>query len=541
MKKIYNKFLSAAIFFVGATTLTGCIDETEPTDVATVDQIAQSSAATEAIALAMPAYFNHTTDSWIDMGHCYFGYPAIMHIRDIMTGDACHNQSSYSHWRAWEENFYLGQDGSRAQYVWNFYYGFIQSANNTIGAVPDEEGAIASVLGYKGAGYAFRALAYLDLAQMYEWLPNDQTSSTNADGNNIAGLTVPIVTESMSEADARENPRASHDDMAAFILSDLDNAERLIPNLTNTNGNTLPTLAAVYGLKARYYLWLENYSKAQEYARKAINETSTNVLTQAQALDPIAGFNTASQFMWASQLTKEDRAVTSGIINWASWLTNQTTFGYTGGATGLYVEIDRNLYDRIGDTDWRKLEFKGPDGSPLNSQISYLNASDANDLPAYASVKFRPGQGNTSDYATGASVAIPIMRVEEMYFIEAEAAAHQNAAQGLELLTSFMQNYRNPQYSTKAATVDEVVDEIIAQKRIELWCEGVVFFDFKRLNMSVTRGYAGSNHYDLTRFNTNGRPAWMNFVIVQTEGNNNSAVKGYNNPDPSDAYTPVTE
>ena len=31
----------------------------------------------------------------------------------------------------------------------------------------------------------------------------------------------------------------------------------------------------------------------------------------------------------------------------------------------------------------------------------------------------------------------------------------------------------------------------------------------------------------------------MNICIVSTEENNNSAVKGYNNPDPSDLYTPV--
>ena len=29
----------------------------------------------------------------------------------------------------------------------------------------------------------------------------------------------------------------------------------------------------------------------------------------------------------------------------------------------------------------------------------------------------------------------------------------------------------------------------------------------------------------------------MNYVIVQTEGNNNSAVKSFNNPNPSGCYT----
>ena len=102
-----------------------------------------------------------------------------------------------------------------------------------------------------------------------------------------------------------------------------------------------------------------------------------------------------------------------------------------------------------------------------------------------------------------------------------------------------MKNYRDAKYVCKANSKDALVDEIVFQKRVELWGEGQTFFDIKRLNYSVTRGYAGTNFYPLCRFNTNGRPAWMNFVIVQTEENNNAAVNGWNNPDPSDKYTPV--
>ena len=54
--------------------------------------------------------------------------------------------------------------------------------------------------------------------------------------------------------------------------------------------------------------------------------------------------------------------------------------------------------------------------------------------------------------------------------------------------------------------------------------------------MSVTRGYEGTNFTDAARFNTNGRPAWMNICIVQTEKNNNSALVGYENPDPTALY-----
>ena len=40
-------------------------------------------------------------------------------------------------------------------------------------------------------------------------------------------------------------------------------------------------------------------------------------------------------------------------------------------------------------------------------------------------------------------------------------------------------------------------------------------------------------------YNTNGRPAWMNFVFVQSEGLNNAGVDKFNNPNSAALYTPV--
>ena len=132
------------------------------------------------------------------------------------------------------------------------------------------------------------------------------------------------------------------------------------------------------------------------------------------------------------------------------------------------------------------------------------------------------------------------MRVEEMYFIEAEAAAHQNAEKGKELLEKFMKTYRNKTYSCSKTDQDDVIEEIVFQKRVELWGEGLTFFDIKRLNYSVERGYLGTNFGAGTRFNTQGRPAWMNFTIYRTEAEDNPALEGWNNPNPTSAYSEWT-
>lgn len=513
--------------------MTGCIDETFPTNVATSDQLSSSAKATEALLWAMPAYTNKfNVFAVVPSNDAYafdWGYGSIMHIRDVMTEDFAVISHGYDWYQAWEYNMQQGENYLRPQYIWNYYWKFVQTANNMIGTL-EPETATDVQLGYLGAGYAFRAFIYLDMARMFEFLENDKTNAVNAAGNNVKGLTVPIVKEGMTEAEARNNPRATREQMAEFILDDLNKAEEYIAKLTATE-KTLPHLDVVYGLKARYYMWLENYPEAKNYAEKAIAATSVRPMSQDAWLSTTKGFNDISAGMWGSQMQSEDDVVKSGILNWTAWMSNEAVYGYCG--AGPFNMISSSLYNRINDTDFRKLAWKAPEGGALEGQNTYISEAQFEKIPDYGSLKFRPAEGNGDVSNIGSASAYPLMRVEEMYFIVAEAAAHQNAAEGKAQLESFMQTYRDANYVCSA---NDIIDEIILQKRIEFWGEGITFFDIKRLNMSVTRGYEGTNFADAARFNTNGRPAWMNICIVQTEKNNNSALVGYENPDPTALY-----
>ena len=521
-----------------AGTLTGCMDEIEVTQVATEGQVSGSTTATEALVQAMPASFNSVDNGLLNTNnwHGAFGYGSQMYQRDLMTGDLALVGDYSSHFNSFSRNQNLGEDYIFAGYVWSYYYGFILTANNVISGV-DPETATSAQLGYLGAGYAFRAFCYLDLARMLEFLPNDIfPDGKNSDGNVVTNLTVPIVEAGMSEEDARNNPRATRQEMYDFILGDLDKAEEYIVNIQSTNGKTLPDLACVYGLKARLYMWVEDYANAEKYARLAINTATVSPMTENDCLNITTGFNDISKWMWGATQNSESRTVTSGIVNWTSWVSNQTTFGYTGFGTNMYNYIDLSMYNRISDTDFRKKEFVAPAGSALEGENLYLPGQEGA-IPEYAALKFRPNEGNADDYMTGAAASVPIMRVEEMYFIEAEAAAHQSADRGKQLVESFMTTYRDPEYTCNVSSTDDVVEEIVFQKRVELWGEGQTFFDIKRLNYSVTRAYDGSLFEPLSRYNTNGRPAWMNIVITRNEMMNNYALEGYNNPDPSQKYT----
>ena len=201
----------------------------------------------------------------------------------------------------------------------------------------------------------------------------------------------------------------------------------------------------------------------------------------------------------------------------------------------------------MSNTDFRKKLIVGPN----TTYADYKSVTDLTEaewttfglekagIRTYCHLKFRTN-GEKVNSSTGNIVDIPMMRVEEMYFIEAEATAHYDAAAGKQLIESFMKSYRDPNYTIGVATSD-LVEEIIFQKRCEFWGEGVMFFDFKRLNYGIHNGYEGTNSPVGADYETNGRcPIW-NICIPLAEVQQNLALDGKNNPDPSNTLKPKTE
>ena len=529
MKTIY-KSLIAAVALV--PTLTSCVEEVFPTSGVTEEQLGASSKATEALVWGEAAFYNNyqtVSDNAYD-----WGYGSVMHIRDVMTEDYAVVSSGYDWYTAWEQCRNIGPNMASTQFIWNFYTQLVLTTNNAIGAI-DEETANEDQLVYLGMSHAFRASHYLDMARMYEFLENDKVSPVNPEGVNVLNLTVPIITEKTTEEESRNNPRVTREEMYNFILSDLQKAEQLIGN-AGRSSKTQPNLPCVYGLYARLYMWVENYPEAANYAALAINSFNGRPTTEEEWLSTTAGFNDINtpSWMWGAQCMKEDGVVQSGILNWTSWVSNETDYGYA--AAGPMSMINAATYQKIDNNDWRKLSYIAPMGSALSGKEPVIDEELASYIPVYGSLKFRPGEGNYQDYNVGSATAYPLMRVEEMYFIQAEAVAHTAPTTGKQLLEDFMTTYRYDSYSTTATSQDDIIKEIVFQKRVELWGEGQTYFDLKRLGYSVTRSYDGTNFYEDAAINTTGRPAWVNFCIVVTEGNNNAALKDTNNPDPSDVY-----
>ncbi len=125
--------------------------------------------------------------------HAGFGYGAVMHMRDVLTGDLYRPDNGYNWFESMAEN-QIGENMISTNYMWNFYENAITACNKLIGAI-DETKATQQQKQYLGVAYAFRAMYYLDIARMYEYLDCYETKPLSNTGKNIRNLTVPIITE----------------------------------------------------------------------------------------------------------------------------------------------------------------------------------------------------------------------------------------------------------------------------------------------------------------------------------------------------------
>lgn len=499
--------------------------------------------------------------------HCDYGIAAIQMATESMLEDfAVLGEMNYYWFGSWMQNSSQGSDYIWCAYFWDTYYQWIKLANEIISIVDDvNEDTNEEVKQALGQAHAYRAMLYLDLARLYEPKTNKYTTITS----DMLGLTVPIVTEDTTEEIAKNNPRATREEMYHFIFSDLKKAEEYLKNAAESY--TTPGLTAVYGLYARAYLELgatyaeypsdvpdpavfdmtseKAYTEAAKYARMAIERGHHSPLTQAQWEDPRNGFNDGGSnnaWIWGLTVSAENL---SNLIASVAHRSCEAIYGY-----GVWTQLGVNqaLYAQISDEDFRKHSWLDPGmmeyynyqlAGSSEEQQGFIYGSMYNyPAVAYESIKFRPADGNVMDYTVGNCADCCLMRIEEMYFIEIEAVlATQGLAAAQNLLNDFMQTYRYPGYDCylKTLSKEAFIKEMMLQKRIEFWGEGILIYDYKRLNQSITRGYEGTNVPSIARYNSDGRSPQWNIVITRGEYQSNKGIKhpDLNNPDPTEKLT----
>ena len=551
--------------------MTSCLDEVTPTNMATQGQV--NKADKVGLSNAVGAYMTtYNSDFVYDIGFAGFGI-----WRDRMTADLPVNNTGYDYFSYPGFCTWLG-GGWQLQYtIWQRYYYLIQKANLVLLASDVESDPADGV--YAANALAYRANAYLEMAQWYEYRPTYMGNlDQEAENLGIMGLTVPIVTETTTEAESRNNPRVPFYKIYRFILDDLDRAEQYMDGQTPLASVSNAGLGVIYGLKARTWLYLgtrfalhnddldsalsheddtdipfaklgistskDCFAKAAEYARKAINQGYTP-LSENQWFDPQSGFNSVNNaWLWAIIISPDNGlAKELTYSSFVSFMSPEATYGVSDSQYGSYNMIDARLFSSIPDADWRKTTWIAPadKGNEKAFNTKYargtsMSYNEWSDYNAYCGFKFHPNGGDRNTSTNGNAVSIPLMRVEEMYLIEAEAVGRANGeGAGRALLESFVNTYRysDGSYKSTGAGLEGFINDVFTQKRIEFWGEGLILWDYRRLEKAMTRGYAGTNFPALYRFNSqpNAVAPWSTLSIPQLERDFNPAV--ILNPDPS--------
>lgn len=563
MKRIHN--LAALL---AATTLlaTACLDETVPTTSITSEQMAQSQTSLEGQNNAMAA-------SVMNYGSTYShaAYPALMIWRDVYVGLLPVYSTTYDYFA--HSTQYLGE--GQLFYDWWFqYYNTIHNANALV-ALVDPASATKETLVYLGNAKGYRAWCYMEASQVWEYKRTGvAVLDAQADERGLWGLTVPLVTDKTTMEEARTNTRAPFWKMYRFIHQDLTDAEKYLKGYQRSQVNEMDS-TAIRALAARFWLMLgsrfeesaedlqtqlshENdadgyaplgitsstdcYKLAADYAQAAIASNRTPT-TREQWFDPKAAFSDAIQsWIFGIEMVPDDNTGASWK-NFVSFMSPEADFGVANNMYYAYRLCDQAIYDQIPDEDWRKLTWVSPDDVGTSTSVAkygtLLSGSEFAQLPELCGLKFHPSQGERTSFKEAAAVDLPIIRLEEMYYILAEAKARQtdNPAEGVAVLEQFTNTFRytDGSYTCTATTMDELMDELLTQKSIEFWGEGILFWDYKRLRKGVTTKYDGSNHPASYQHNSpDGVVArWMNSYIPSNEYQYNTALAPQRNPDPS--------
>jgi tetratricopeptide (TPR) repeat protein len=415
MKNIQTKIYTLFSLALLLTTIASCDDflNIEPKDsLSTSDDVIVDKASTESALRGLYSALG-------DAGYYGTSFQSIGYL----SGDNIQWTGSQSQVQEFI-NHKVNADNATISAAWNAIYRTINRANNVIAAVPGiADPTLTEALRnqYLGEAYFVRALAYFDLARTWGGVPV-VTAPTKIAGDN------------------QSIPKSSVVQTYAQVLSDLENAESLLPETTDRYRATKKT---AWALKARYYLYQQDYDKAEEYASKLIADSKYRL---------VKPFNS----FFALNARGSDESILELFYN---------------GTTE--VNTHRNQWQpqtNGGTRQW----------APNDALVALVNNAAIGGTRSTLVVKDNQNRwyGNLY-YRTPASDPSYIIRIAELYLIRAEARAKlENLEGALEDLNAV--RARADIAPSTATTQDDILLAIEDERRIEFALEPHRWFDLVR-------------------------------------------------------------
>lgn len=520
---------------LAAGLLTSCIEEAELTaymsegkrqEIASDDPGKVFSAAVAGMYNDLQQYVD------VDMQHNYFGQKSFDYLTSLMGNDMImtgrFGMSIYHYLLDyWQQNY------TPTSNRWREYYRVIANANSILGLI-DPADEDPTVRRYRAIALGFRGYAYLQLTYLYQhsyYTGADDTPWGHGTQYDFSQAPcVPLITEN-TEGD---QPRSTVAVIYGQIMDDLTTAYGLFEELgmihTSTPTDMDGCVVAMH--LARANMVLHEWDEALEYAQVVIDNFPV-LQGESQILQ---GFSDISlpDVVFGADITADNTTI------YASWFSQMDAYGEGYAGIGVWRAAFGPFVERIADSDIRLRWFccdrttgaDVPDGEGGTVRMTLLRDTKNPAQVEYQSVKFI-GAGRESILATGSGTGWELgdyiyLRSEEAYLMKAEILAHQNSAEAVSVLNTFMQT-RQPDYSYTFTDKASLIGEINFQKRVEFWGEGIEYLDNRRLNIPVDRtddiwGAEANNHFSAGKIRAEQEDRVFLYQLPVSEIENNTMI-----------------
>ena len=370
-------------------------------------------------------------------------------------------------------------------YYYFYLYRIIRNANEVIDGITQETADFKQL---KAQAHYYRAFCHYMLVQLY----GVRYDTTPGAANSGLGVVLSL------KNDFAKKPRNTVAEVYASINSDLTIAATDIAGYTRKAKDEI-NINVVKALQARVALTTGKWAEAATLATDAM--VGFPLMSRA---DYEAGFNNTSNSEWIWGSTTIEEQIDNYFGSFFAYMSLDLS------STNIRQnpkKINADLYNAFPSTDVRLKNF-------ASTATEFAPLVPSNFATArYQSKKFRAAGLN---FGAGGLV---YMRSAEMYLIKAEAQARNSDEPGARATLFTLVNARNPNYVLSTKTGAALIDEILLNRRLELWGEGRRFLDLKRLDAPLDRTLTGGHTATLTGNVLNvpaGDKRWQ-FLIPRAE------------------------
>ena len=448
----------------------------------------------------------------------YAGQQFMIPTADYGASDAMHSAAG----NGWHRNriqwiMHTNANRSDVEFSWWFYYNIIGSVNNIINAADNLQMSddLHNIL---GQAYTYRAWAHFQLVQFF--------AKAYMIGNPSTDLGIPIMTATEPPYEGLE--RATVQEVYNQIIADLDDAITHFGDASPRADLSHLNIDVANGVAARVYLTKGDWANAASHANAARQDYT--LMSEAQYKNGFGDWNNP-EWIWGSKMIQDQ---TSYYYSYFYYCANN----FNGSQNRSNPKfMNHLLYAQIPDTDYRKDQIlancpstfddwdEGANAGRYISEAAFddsvayyrtiVDNSTAHNMVPYLHIKLYQDNGPTIDPRD-----VIHMRAAEMYLIEAEALARQSQYGPAANVLFELVSERDDGYVLSTNTGQALIDEILLQRRIELFIEGFRWFDMLRNDEELDLAGTGADpdlYLDgMYQERPSLNPRWV-FLIPQRE------------------------